>query len=83
MAWRKLALCGVGGDSGAYIVIGEIVRPVKAKCTGLFHVRTKSFGYQFCQGVCTFVLFVLSLVFFRADTVAVCGILSATSVYDI
>ena len=38
--------------------------------SGLFHVRTKSFGYQFCQGVCTFVLFVLSLVFFRADTVA-------------
>lgn len=59
-----------GAIQGAYIVIGEIVRPVKAKCTGLFHVRTKSFGYQFCQGVCTFVLFVLSLVFFRADTVA-------------
>ena len=59
-----------GAIQGAYIVIGEIVRPVKTKCTGLFHVRTKSFGYQFCQGVCTFVLFVLSLVFFRADTVA-------------
>ena len=41
-----------GAIQGAYIVIGEIVRPVKAKCTGLFHVRTKSFGYQFCQGVC-------------------------------
>ena len=59
-----------GAVQGAYIVIGDLLRPVKAKCTELLHVRTKTFGYQFCQGVCTFALFVLSLVFFRSDTVA-------------
>ncbi len=58
-----------GAIQGVYIVIGDLLRPLKAKCTGYFHVRVKSFGYQFFQGLCTFFLFTLSLVFFRADTV--------------
>ncbi len=58
-----------GAIQGLYIVIGDLTRPLKAKCTSFFHVRVKTFGYQFFQGLCTFFLFVLSLVFFRADTV--------------
>lgn len=58
-----------GAIQGVYIVIGDLLRPLKAKCTNYFHVRVKTFGYQFFQGLCTFFLFVLSLVFFRADTV--------------
>ncbi len=54
---------------GAYIVIGDLLRPFKTKWLNFFHVRVKTFGYQFFQGLCTFLLYALSLVFFRADTV--------------
>ncbi len=57
-----------GAIQGVYIVIGDLLKPVKTSVQALFHVRTKAFGYQFFQGLCTFALFVLSLVFFRADT---------------
>ena len=58
-----------GAIQGIYIVIGDLLRPFKKWFTSFFHVRVKTFGYQFFQGLCTFSLFVLSLVFFRADTV--------------
>ncbi len=58
-----------GAIQGIYIVIGDLLRPFKKWFTSFFHVRVKTFGYQFFQGLCTFGLFVLSLVFFRADTV--------------
>ncbi|MDE7322992.1 MAG: MBOAT family protein [Lachnospiraceae bacterium] len=58
-----------GVIQGMYIIIGDITRPFRTKLNGFFGVRVKSFGCQFIQGVCTFLLFVLSLVFFRADTV--------------
>lgn len=43
-----------GAIQGLYIVIGDLTRPLKAKCTSFFHVRVKTFGYQFFQGLCTF-----------------------------
>ncbi|MDE7476883.1 MAG: MBOAT family protein, partial [Lachnospiraceae bacterium] len=58
-----------GAIQGAYIVIGDLLKPVKTRIQTFLHVRVKTFGYQFFQGVCTFFLFTLSLVFFRADTV--------------
>ncbi len=58
-----------GAIQGVYIVIGDLLKPLKTGFQTYFHVRIKAFGYQFCQGLCTFILFVLSLVFFRADTV--------------
>jgi D-alanyl-lipoteichoic acid acyltransferase DltB (MBOAT superfamily) len=58
-----------GVIQGVYIVIGDLLRPLKAGVVNLFHVRAKTFGYQFFQGLGTFLLFALSLVFFRADTV--------------
>ncbi len=36
-----------GAIQGLYIVIGDLTRPLKAKCTSFFHVRVKTFGYQF------------------------------------
>lgn len=59
-----------GALQGVYIVTGDLLRPLKTKCVNFFHVRVKTFGYQFFQGVCTFCLVTLSFVFFRANTVA-------------
>lgn len=58
-----------GVIQGVYIVAGDLLKPVKTGFNEFFHVRVKTFGYQFFQGVCTFFLFTLSLVFFRADSV--------------
>lgn len=58
-----------GAIQGAYIIIGDLLKPLKTGIQTFFHVRIKSFGYRFFQGLCTFSLFVLSFVFFRADTV--------------
>ena len=58
-----------GGIQGIYIVIGDLLKPLKERFNTFFHVRVKTFGYQLGQGLCTFFLFTLSLVFFRADTV--------------
>lgn len=54
---------------GIYIVIGDVLKPIKDKFNSTFWVRTGSFGYRFFQGLCTFLLFSFSMVFFRADTV--------------
>lgn len=58
-----------GGLQGVFIIIGDMLRPLKKRLTDRFDVRVNTFGYSFFQGVCTFFLFMLSLVFFRADTV--------------
>lgn len=57
-----------GALQGMYIITGDLLRPLKTKCITFFHVRTRTAGYQFFQGLCTFFLFALSMVFFRADT---------------
>lgn len=58
-----------GAIQGVYIVIGDLLKPLKTGFWTFFNVRIRAFGYQFFQGVCTFFLFMLSLVFFRADTI--------------
>lgn len=58
-----------GGLNGAYIVIGDILRPIKRRISGSIGIRTGTLSFKFFQGVCTFCLFMLSFVFFRADTV--------------
>ena len=50
-------------------MIGDLLKPVKERLYALFHVRVQAFGYRLVQGVCTFFLFALSMVFFRAQTV--------------
>jgi len=57
-----------GAIQGAYIVIGDLLKPLKSGFCNFFHVRVKAFGYQLFQGLCTFAMFALSLVFFRTDT---------------
>ncbi len=58
-----------GGLNGAYIVAGDLLRPLKARINNKIGVRSDTLGYRFFQGVCTFFLFMFSLIFFRADTV--------------
>ncbi|MDE7030294.1 MAG: MBOAT family protein, partial [Lachnospiraceae bacterium] len=58
-----------GVIQGVYIIAGDLLRPVKLKLINWFHVRTKTSGYQFFQVLCTFCLYALSLVFFRAGTI--------------
>ena len=65
-SWHFMAW---GVIQGVYIIIGDMLKPLKKRFVSSFHVRTKSFGYQFGQGLCTFLLFALSMIFFRADTV--------------
>lgn len=57
-----------GAIQGIYIIIGDMLRPVKMRINERCHIRVKSFGYQLAQGICTFSLFTLSLIFFRAET---------------
>ncbi len=64
--WNYIAW---GAIQGVYIIIGDLFQPLKTKLQNLFQVRVKTFGYQLLQGLCTFFLFMLSLVFFRADTI--------------
>lgn len=58
-----------GAIQGAYIIIGDLLKPFKERFQTFFHVKVKSFGYQFFQGLCTFSMFALAMVFFRANTV--------------
>lgn len=58
-----------GAIQGVYIILEDLLKPVKTRLWELFHVRVKTFGYQLFQGLCTFLLFALSMVFFRAETV--------------
>lgn len=52
-----------------FIVAGDLLKPLKHRVNTRFDVRADSAGCRFVQGVCTFSLFMLSFVFFRADTV--------------
>jgi D-alanyl-lipoteichoic acid acyltransferase DltB (MBOAT superfamily) len=51
------------------IIIGDITRPIKDKFIKRFNVRTKTFGYQFVQGLITFLLFTFSFIFFRSESI--------------
>jgi D-alanyl-lipoteichoic acid acyltransferase DltB (MBOAT superfamily) len=54
---------------GIFIVIGDITKPFKDKFNKKSKVRVKTFGYEFFQALGTFVLFALSMIFFRSDTI--------------
>lgn len=58
-----------GAIQGLYILAGDLLKPLKNKLRALFYVRVQAAGYQIWQGVCTFLLFALSMVFFRAGTI--------------
>lgn len=54
---------------GGMIVIGDILKPVKKKWNALCHVDIQAAGYHAIQMFVTFVLSVMSFVFFRAESV--------------
>jgi len=58
-----------GAIQGIYIIIGDLLDPLWKWVDTVFHVRWKTLVCQFCRGICTFLLFAFSFVFFRADTV--------------
>lgn len=59
-----------GAIQGVYIIIGDLLDPVRKWFDVVFQVRWKTLVCQFCRGICTFLLFAFSFVFFRADTVS-------------
>jgi D-alanyl-lipoteichoic acid acyltransferase DltB (MBOAT superfamily) len=68
-----------------FIIIGDMTKPIKEKLNKRFNVRVKTFGYQFVQGLITFLLFVFSFIFFRSETIkdAVYYIQRMFTTYDI
>jgi D-alanyl-lipoteichoic acid acyltransferase DltB (MBOAT superfamily) len=68
-----------------FIIIGDITKPIKEQFNKRFNVRVKTFGYQFVQGLITFLLFVFSFIFFRSETIkdAVYYIQRMFTTYDI
>ncbi len=58
-----------GAIQGVYIIIGDLLDPLWKWVAHAFHIRWKTFVCQFCRGICTFLLFAFSFVFFRADSV--------------
>lgn len=57
-----------GGINGLYLVLGEILQPVKDRLVELLHIRRDSFGHKLFWGVITFCLVTFSWIFFRAQT---------------
>ena len=54
---------------GIAIVIEDIIRPVVDRFNCCFKVRVNTFGYKFLQGIRTFIFFMFSFIFFRAETI--------------
>lgn len=53
-----------------YILFEEILKPLKDKLNKLLHINDKSKVYNVLQMIKTYILFALSMVFFKADNVS-------------
>lgn len=60
-----------GGLHGAYQIIGDLTRPVKAKLEKKLNVKTDAFSYKLVKVIITFTLTCLAWIFFRADSISV------------
>lgn len=58
-----------GALQGIFIVIGDISAPLKERVNQAFSIKTKSAGFKAGQVFMTFVLFLVSFTFFRADSI--------------
>lgn len=58
-----------GAIQGVYIIVGDLLDPLWKWVDHVFQIRWKTLVFQFCRGICTFLLFAFSFVFFRADSV--------------
>lgn len=58
-----------GGLQGIYIVVGDILRPLKKAVLERGHIRVQTTGYKALQVLTTNMLFFVSIVFFRANSI--------------
>ncbi len=54
--------------NGAFQVIGELVKPIKAKLTNVLRIKVDSKGYKVIKVIITFILINFTWIFFRANT---------------
>lgn len=53
---------------GLYQVIGDLIKPLKAKLTALFKIKTDTFSHRFGQVAITFLLTSFAWIFFKAGS---------------
>lgn len=56
-----------GGLHGVYLVLSDIIKPLRNKLISVFCIKTDCFSYRFFQQVLTFILVDFAWIFFRAD----------------
>jgi len=59
-----------GALQGIFIVIGDMTRPLKQRLNQKYAVRTNSAGYHAGQTFMTYLLFLISFTFFRAESIS-------------
>lgn len=59
-----------GGLLGIFIIVGDMIAPMKKKLGDLCKVNRECDSYHLLQMAVTFLLFLISLIFFRADSVS-------------
>lgn len=58
-----------GGLHGMYQIIGDVLKPMKARWILKCKVQTDNFSYKFGQIIITFLLTTFAWIFFRAETI--------------
>lgn len=62
-----------GGIHAIYQIIGDLLKPVKAKCNEILHTNTQVFSYHFGRVLITFILTCFAWIFFRAKSIGEAG----------
>ena len=57
-----------GGLHGVYQIIGNILKPLKAKIIDKWNISINVFSYKFIQALITFILVNFAWIFFRANS---------------
>ena len=58
-----------GGINGLYQIIGDLIKPVREKIRKVLKVNEEVFSYAFGQSVVTFLLFSISMIFFKSGSI--------------
>ena len=58
-----------GGLQGVFIIISDLMKPLKKTILEKGNVRVQTFGYKVVQVILTNILFFTSVIFFRADSI--------------
>ncbi len=62
-----------GGIHAIYQIVGDLLKPVKAKCNEILHTNTQVFSYHFGRVLITFILTCFAWIFFRAKSIGEAG----------